>query len=79
MLTFIIVVAVIFLLVIAFAIGAAVSDYGSFLDPDSCNGWAIRWLKYSICGAFCGHEWKTDSMSKEQRCERCGKTRRVRP
>lgn len=78
MLTYIIAVAVIFLLVIAFGIGVAVGDADAFLEPNVCNGWALRWLKYFVCGAFCGHEWEPeDCVSKTKRCRRCGKTRRA--
>ena len=63
------------LLVFALGIGVAVGDAGSFLEPNVCNGWAIRWLKHFVCG----HEWEPeDCVSKTKRCRRCGKTRRVR-
>ena len=46
--------------------------------PDDGEGWRSRPIKYAICGALHGHRGTTESVSKEQRCERCGKTRRVR-
>lgn len=79
---FIIVAMVIFVFMFGFGIGAAVENASAFLEPNVCNGWAIRWLKHFICGAFCGHKWKPESPEvcgwKGVRCARCGKTKVVR-
>ena len=71
------VIAVIFLMVVAFIIGLAVGEIEMDVDWKEKDGWLIRPFKHLCCGAVYGHQYIKDTPEAGGwvgvRCKRCGK------
>ena len=73
---------ILFSVAVIFMFGFFAGQLSAELDTETHNGWAVRWLKHFLCGAFHGHEWEPTSPllnngSKFVRCKHCGKEKMV--
>lgn len=77
MIIFLKVIAVIFLLLVAFIIGVAVGESELEVEWKEKDGWLIRPYKHLRCGAVYGHQYIKDTPEAGGwvgvRCKRCGK------
>ena len=71
------VIAVIFLLLVAFIIGVAVGESEMEVEWKEKDGWLVRPYKHLRCGAVYGHLYIKDTPEAGGwygvRCKRCGK------
>lgn len=77
MITVLKVMAVIFLMLVAFIIGMAVGESEMEVEWKEKDGWLIRPYKHLRCGAVYGHIYVKDTPESggwvSVRCKRCGK------
>ena len=73
------VIAVIFLMVVAFIIGMAVGESEMEVEWKEKDGWFVRPFKHFHCGAVYGHLYIKDTPEAGGwvgvRCKRCGKSK----